>query len=198
MTSSFAHIPHGSTPYSQHNINPAPNSSGFGLVRNTDEYNKIYRSLTGEVNALVNAISGNIKLGHFADYGLITVDSDATIDADTLASNSYIEVNYPQTGPNYTLTLPSAADLVTAVGKIGTGSIPSGYPLYLSFVPNPNAVNAPSWVTIEPPDPSMVIGSPTPDSKMVQSNHAVSILLIITSSNPSNPQYKVLYSTNHN
>ena len=194
MTSSFAHDPYSSTPYAQHFISENPNNLGFGLVRNTDEFNKIYKTLTNEINAKINAMGTKIKLGYFSGYKIINVSSSTSLLAADLVSLQ-IGINYPDNGSltNYNLTLPSAADVVAAVGAVGCGPAPGGYPLYISFVPTPSAAGINTTVTIIPPNPSYYVVPPVTGDNVLENDKVVSVLLIITNSNPNAPEYKVLF-----
>ena len=127
MTSSFDHNPHASAPYSQHHFERQP---PFGAVRNTSEYNKIYRSSTAQLTAIANATVAGQKWIH-PTLSNVLINPSNNLSVSDICGPTYIKRT--TSGGNY--MFPSASLLVPALlEKYKCYKITPGYSYPIVFV----------------------------------------------------------------
>lgn len=176
MTSSFDHNPHASAPYSQHHFERQP---PFGAIRNTSEYNKIYRSSTAQLTAIANATVAGQKWIHPILSNVLINPFNLNLSVSDVCGPTYIRTDAG------TYTFPPANLLVPALlEKYKCYKITPGYSYPVVFVltssidiqldPLQSLLNAPQTIMLPPRGTPYILQ------------------ILITSTTPGSEEYKVI------
>lgn len=178
MTSSFDHNPHASAPYSQHHFERQP---PFGAVRNTSEYNKIYRSSTAQLTAIANATVAGQKWIHPILSNVLINPNSPNLSVSDVCGPTYIRTDVGL----QTYTFPPANLLVPALlEKYKCYKITPGYSYPVVFVLLTNIdINLNQFQSLSNGQQTITLpGRITP----------YILQILITSTTPGSEEYKVI------